>query len=201
MELLKTLVIKTPDIDSQKIQIRTIDAADLDILTVFFQSIPQGDLIHFDENVKDSGYARRYFTKYPNLEQYFIAALADDEVVGICSLIQEINTRSAHIGEIKLFVLPEFRNSGIGFTMMKELYFRAMNTGIEKLIGKLPGSSLPLFQDLLDKLGFEQEAVLKNHIKDLSGRKQDLVIVRCFIENLWELISDWQSPYGRAMEY
>jgi len=51
---------------------------------------------------------------------------------------------------------------------------------------------------IFKKLGFHQEAVLPDYVKDVSGKKQDLVLMRCDLESLWGILgeyltdSDWQ---------
>ena len=48
------------------------------------------------------------------------------------------------------------------------------------------------------KLGFREEIVVPQHVKDRAGRIQDLILMRCDLEALWREIetaftlSDWQ---------
>ena len=128
-------------------------------------------------------------------------ALADEKIVGYCSMERDLDSRSSHVGNITIYVLPEFRHCGLGFSMMNELYYKALSLGVKKLAGKLPAEKFPEFRTLIEKLGFEKEAVLKDHIMDTSGGFHDVIYFGCRLEDLWELIADWQTSYGRDREH
>ena len=48
------------------------------------------------------------------------------------------------------------------------------------------------------KLGFQEAVMLPEYVKDLHGTKQDLLVMRCDLEELWRKLkdhtdhSDWQ---------
>jgi len=201
MEIYKSLDIIFDNKERFEIQIRGINPDDKNPLIDFFNSILKEDLIHFYDNICEKGFADRILNKDLSREQYFIVATLEDSFVGICSLTRELNTRSSHVGELWFYILPEYRHHGIGLAMVDELYFKASNIGVEKLCVKIPESSVSIFQKHMDKLGFEKEGVFKDQIKDPTGNKQDLVVFGLSLANLWDLMHDWQSPYGRAMEY
>jgi len=41
-------------------------------------------------------------------------------------------------------------------------------------------------QRVFKRLGFEEEALLKNHSMDVSGKKHDLIIMSNDVTSLWE---------------
>jgi RimJ/RimL family protein N-acetyltransferase len=128
-------------------------------------------------------------------------AIEKDHIIGECSLHRKLKSRSSHVGELQFYVLPEYRSYGIGFTLLKDVTHIALTAGIEKLYGYIPSKVVSSFERLIGKIGFQQEAILKDFIKDSSGRKQDLFIFGKDLDELWNKIADWQSPYGRAMEF
>ena len=52
-------------------------------------------------------------------------------------------------------------------------------------------------QNIFKRLGFHQDAVFHDYVKDVSGKKHDLIIMRCNLEELWQKLdhyladSDW----------
>ena len=81
--------------------------------------------------------------------------------------------------------------------MARELYLLAASKKVEEIIVKIMGPQEGV-QNIFKRLGFHPEAVLHHYVKDISGAKQDLVVMRCDLEELWQklddhtLDSDWQ---------
>jgi len=201
MELPKTLKLTVEGQKPFHVEIRPYVQSDRENLMRFYADIPESESILFKENIHDEQVVVRRIEVCPNLNRIVILALKDEEIVGESNLEWRPNSRSAHVGEVRFYISPEYRNMGIGNAMLKEIYYMAQKKGIEKLTGSIPKAFIPQFQHLIDRLGFEKEAVLKDHIVNAWGKKEDLVVFSLKIMDLWDLISDWQSPYGRAMEY
>jgi hypothetical protein len=53
-------------------------------------------------------------------------------------------------------------------------------------------------QHIFRKLGFREEMLLPDHLKDLDGVIQDMIIMTCNVKDLWKQLdqlfseSDWQ---------
>jgi len=53
-------------------------------------------------------------------------------------------------------------------------------------------------RSIFSKLGFHEEIVIPDYVKDLSGKRHDLILKRCDLEALWKKLdhylidSDWQ---------
>jgi len=48
-------------------------------------------------------------------------------------------------------------------------------------------------QNIFKTLGWHQDAVLTDYVKDISGAKQDLVLMRCSLDSLWQKLSDYMT--------
>jgi L-amino acid N-acyltransferase YncA len=201
MGYLHHLSIDVPGRGVLEIHIRPLKPEDHDNLIRFYSGIPPHELIHFDDDVSDPDVISNWFTRSSEDRRVSLVALEGNAIVGESSLLWKPHSRSAHVGELTIYIQPECRNLGIGHSLLKELYFQALQNGIERLIGKIPLDSFKIFRDLLNKLGFQKEAVLKNHIRNNLGHVDDLIIYGLDLQDLWERISDWQTPYGRIMEY
>ena len=201
MTFFKELNIQYKDSPPCKISLRNLNADDKKMIRTFLDQVPPNELIHFEENIRIPEITDHFFKPTETKQRITIIALLNHSLIAASSLSWMPNSRSEHVGEIFLYVLPQYRGYGLGFTMVKELYFCALKHNIEKLQGQIPKSSLTQFEKILDKLGFKLEAVLTDHIKNNLGQKDDLMIYGLNLARLWEQISDWQSPFGRIMEY
>ena len=44
---------------------------------------------------------------------------------------------------------------------------------------------------IFHKLGFRNEVVLRDYVKDMKGTRKDLVLMRCRLEDLWQKYEDF----------
>jgi hypothetical protein len=52
-------------------------------------------------------------------------------------------------------------------------------------------------RNIFRKLGFREEMVLPDHVRDRRGRSQDLILMRCDLEAMWkELEEFYGGPLG-----
>ena len=126
-----------------------------------------------------------------------LVAVVDEQIVADGSLELEVQGWKEHIAEIRLIVARPFQRKGLGTLMARELYLIAASKKVEEIIVKIMGPQVGV-QNIFKRLGFHQEAVLHHYVKDISGTKQDLIVMRCDLEELWQKLgdhivdSDWQ---------
>jgi hypothetical protein len=81
--------------------------------------------------------------------------------------------------------------------MMRELYFLAAAKNIEKVVAKMMRPQKSALA-ICHRLGFREELLIPDYVKDLSGKRQDLVIMVCDLNDMWSELeefygaSDWQ---------
>ena len=81
--------------------------------------------------------------------------------------------------------------------IMRELYFLAIEKKVEKVVAKMMKPQAAA-RTICKKLGFHEELVIPDYVKDQSGKSQDLVIMTCNIQELWKELdqfymdSDWE---------
>ncbi len=201
MGFIKQITVRKEHAETEDILLRSFEPEDINHLINFFSKIPIEDLLLFEDDIYDPEVVKTRFQKTQHNTILTVLAIVQEQIVGIGYIIRRLKTRSSHIGEIRIYISQGYRHLGIGHVLLKELYYLALSENLEKLIGSVPMNSKAYFEKIAEKLGFAQEAVLKGYIKDNKGRLQDLVIYSRSLEDLWENISDWQSPYGRSMEY
>ena len=102
-----------------------------------------------------------------------------------------------HSCEIRLLVDKDYRRKGLGMLLARELYSIAIKAKVEEIIVKMmkpQKAAISIFK----RMGFKQEAVIPDYVKDLKGTKQDLIIMHCNVNEMWKELeeylkdSDWQ---------
>ena len=196
-----TFKLKREDHDDTMVTIRPRASVDHEAVVRFYDSIPSEEAEFFIVDIKDPTVLAKWFE--PNDFVDTIAMLAESEgnIVGEAVLIRQKNPRLTHVGNIRFYIHPEFRNAGLGASLVSSLFTCAMNKGIEKICIYMPEMAARKFQKMLARNGFSKEAVLKDHYRTRAGEKTDVIVYGRDLEEVWHRISDWVSNYGRAMEY
>ncbi len=202
MSLHKVFPVTSADTGEEiQIELHLLDEKDKDRLSLFYLKIPKHEQMDFEINIAVPPSIDDWFKEPVEVERVFIIASYDKNIIGLSSLIKRPGSRMSHVAQMGFYVLPEYRKLGIAQAMLREMLSIALRKDIEKLTVHIPNHTVRFVQPLVDKLGFESEAVLRDQIKNFKGEKEDLHIFSLNIDELWNRISDWQSPYGRAMEH
>jgi len=178
----ETKIVKLKD--QTEVLIRPMTGDDRERSLAFFSKLP----------VKDRAYLRRDVTKLEvvaerirEMEQGSVKrliALVGDKIVADGALELSGYEWKRHLGELRLIVARPYQNKGLGMLMVRALYDVARSTGLEEIVVRLMDTQTAT-RNLGESLGFRQEAVLRNYLKDWRGRKHDLILMRCDLEELW----------------
>lgn len=110
-----------------------------------------------------------------------IVAVDGDTVIGMLNMRQDHRKKFEHIAQFGISLQPGYTGSGTGTAMIERaLEFARDNEVIEKVILTV-FSNNPGAIKLYEKLGFKEEAVLKNQVK-LKDGYTNLVYMSNFLE-------------------
>lgn len=110
-----------------------------------------------------------------------IVAVDGDKVVGMLNLRQDRRKKFEHIGQFGISLQKAYTGSGTGTQMVEQaVEFARGNEKLEKVILTVFANN-PGAIKLYKRLGFEEEATLKNQVK-LSKGYTDLVYMANFLK-------------------
>lgn len=183
--------------DGTEVHIRELTSKDVNASLLFFQNLPEADRQFLRRDVTDRETARRRIEEMKADNILRLVATSDHEIVADGSLELQGQHWKQHVAEIRLIVARDYQRRGLGRIMARELYFLAAARNVEQVVVRFMKPQTGARQ-IFTKLGFHEDAVLHDYVKDLGGHKQDLVIMRCNLEELWQRLeaesthSDWQ---------
>lgn len=198
--LLEDYPKKVKLLDGREVTLKTMVPDDRDALYGFFNLISPEDKLYVREDISNLSVIQKWVDELDYDKILPILAWLDKKVVADASLNRTSHGWSAHVGEIRMLVSPDMRKKGLGTLMAREIFHLALQTGLDKIIVQTMGEQERVRKIFTD-LGFTQEASLKSHVKDLSGRKHDLVIVSHDVEDLWNRMAEVSGQFGHAQEY
>jgi ribosomal protein S18 acetylase RimI-like enzyme len=183
--------------DGKKVTIRELQIKDLDRLMKFYSGLPPEDrkYLRIDVTNREVVQQRIELTKEGNVIR--LIALCDDEIVADGALELSGEEWRKHQGELRVIVARSFQHKGLGMIMVRELYFIAVEKNVGQIVVKMMRPQVAA-QRIFRKLGFREELLIPDYVRDIAGKKQDLIIMTCDIKELWKELehfytdSDWQ---------
>jgi L-amino acid N-acyltransferase YncA len=125
-----------------------------------------------------------------------LVALADGTIIADGALGLSHFGWERHVAELRLVVATPYQRKGLGMLMAGALYDLAASAGIEEIVVKMMASQTAALR-IFRRLGFRDEVVLRDYVKDMKGTRKDLVLMRCRLEDLWQKYEDFVHETDR----
>jgi L-amino acid N-acyltransferase YncA len=157
-------------------EIRRLETGDEVALTRFLSRIPEGDRTFFKENVLDAEVVGSWVQR----GEARSLAIEGGDVVGTVAVIP-LQGWSSHVGEVRVIVDPQHRKRGIGRALAHYAVFEALGLGLRKMVVEVIAdqeATVGMFRSL----GFEPEALLRDHVCDDEGGLHDLMLLAHSVE-------------------
>ena len=170
--------------------IRPMRSDDLDRSCAFFEAIPSEDrgFLRVDVTKREMVAHRIRLMETGQVRR--LVAVADDAIVADGALELSGHGWKQHVAEIRLIVAVDYRRKGLGMLMARELYLLAAAEKVEQVVVKMMRPQYAA-HDIFKRLGFGEQALLPEYVKDRDGRKQDLILMRCDLQAMWKRLEDY----------
>jgi RimJ/RimL family protein N-acetyltransferase len=177
--------------DGTEVLIRPLRIDDLDRSLAFFQALPGEDRTYLRVDVtKRDLVERRICSALRSDKIKRIVALIGEEIVGDGALEVGGDEWDRHVAELRVVIARPFQRRGLGTLMMRELYAEAASWKVQEIVVRIMRPQKAAWA-ICRKLGFQEEVLLHDYLKDISGHKQDLILMRCDLEELWQRMEDF----------
>ncbi|MFC1542971.1 GNAT family N-acetyltransferase [Candidatus Neomarinimicrobiota bacterium] len=178
--------------DGAEVTIRKMRKDDLDRSLSFFQSLPEEDRKYLRRDVTKRDIVAERINAMKSGKVRRLVAVLDHEIVADGSLELETPDWKKHVGEIRLIVARSFQRKGLGRLMARELYLLAARKKVEEIVVKMMRPQTAAIS-IFHSLGFTEDATLTDYAEDLSGSKQDLIVMRCDLKALMTEMEDYMA--------
>jgi len=172
-----------------KVVLKPMTLEDAKPLSDFFKSLPEEDRLFLKDDVTKKEVIDSW-VKNLNYDRVLpMLAWIGDEVAGDATLHRNEHGWMKHIGEIRIVTDSRYRKTGLSLLLAREIFFLAVQSRLEKIVAEMTLDQKSAIR-IFEKLGFKQEAVFKNHVLDLKGRKRDLLVMSKDLAELWQEIQE-----------
>ena len=155
-----------------RLMARTDEAAVLD----FAKKLPTHDLLFLPRNISQPKVLSAWINEIERGDITSLIAVKDGIVVGCGTLVRDPRSWSPHVGEIRMVVSLDVRGKGVGRALSQETFALALCVGLEKLSVQMTVDQQAAIA-LFESLGFKAEALLRDHVQDVGGKKHDIVVL------------------------
>ena len=146
----------------------------------FFRRIPESDHNSFAEDVFAPGAVESWLRDERGRRA---VAVSDGQVVGYLAVLPLVGW-SSHVGSLRLVVDPACRGKGVGRALARHGLLTSLQMGLAKTVVEVvvdAEHAVGMFQGI----GFEPEALLRDHVRDRAGELHDLVVLAHLVEGTW----------------
>jgi RimJ/RimL family protein N-acetyltransferase len=158
------------------LELRYMTAADEAAVLAFARTLPDHDLLFLPRDIAQPKVLAAWIAQIERGLLTTLLASRSGTLVGCATIACEELAWSAHVGEIRVVVAADVRGEGIGRLLIQETFRIALELGLEKLIAQMTVDQRGAIA-VFESMGFRGEALLRDHVKDRSGIKHDLVIL------------------------
>ena len=158
-------------------------------LEAFFRRVPESDHNSFAEDVLAPGIVQGWLSDTRSHR----AVAVDDErpageqVVGYLAVLPLVGW-SAHVGSLRVVVDPAARGAGVGRTLARAGLLASLELGLTKTVVEVVVDAVAAIS-MFEAIGFEPEALLRDHVRDKAGALRDLVLLAHEVEGTWSAMA------------
>jgi len=142
----------------------------------FARTLPEHDLLFLTRDITQPKVVAAWLREIEDGTIMSLLALKDSKVVGTTAVVRDELSWSPHVGDIRVLVAPDLRGHGLGHILAQESMRVAIGMGVEKLTVRMTVDQVAAIA-LFESLGFRGEALLRDHVKDRSGRRYDIAVL------------------------
>lgn len=168
---------ETRNFEGKEITFRMMMPGDRQLLADFGSKLNREDLVFMRMDISRAEAVDEWCANVEHDRTKTIIALDDSgALIGYASLHQNKLIWTRHLGEIRLFVLRDYRDLGIGRVLAGLVLSLARQNGAKIVEVNVPRIQ-PEVQRVLQKLGFQPEALLTDWLMDPEGHTHDMIIM------------------------
>jgi L-amino acid N-acyltransferase YncA len=161
---------------------RELRPEDAEALRRFFADVPTRDRTFFKEDIGDPrAFAERWIAERGSVR---VVAFDRDGAIVAFAALSPGPGRMSHVADLRLVVAARSRGQGLGRTLARRMLLEAVEHGFRKVTVDIAADNSGAVRMFID-LGFQPEALLRDHLCDPDGELHDLVVVAHAVDEQW----------------
>lgn len=172
--------------DGTGVTLRPLKAGDETLLYEMFNRLSEEDLWFLNHDVSNPELIRNWLKLLDINRVISIVALLEGRIIANAAMMMKRYGAKSHIGKIRISVDPAFRDRRLGTWMLLDLGNLAMALGLQMLVMRLVEGRDASIIKSVGKLGFQEQAILRNYVLDREGSPRNLTIMTKRLPTRWD---------------
>jgi L-amino acid N-acyltransferase YncA len=164
------------ELKGRNVLFRPLAAADREPLVQFARSLPEDDLLFLQRDITQGIEVDRWIADAAEGNLVTILAWEGGAVVGYATYDRGRVRWTRHVAELRVAVAEDMRSIGGGRLLLELVFEMALDEGVTKVIARMTPDQVGA-RRLFNRLGFEEEVVLRDHAMGADGRTHDLLML------------------------
>ncbi|NOY87468.1 MAG: GNAT family N-acetyltransferase [Deltaproteobacteria bacterium] len=188
--------------DGSSVTLRPMVKQDEKALLDFFGGLSKADMLYLRDDVANADVIKNWANSIDYDRVLPILAFSGDRIVGNATLHQNPFSWMRHVGQIRMVIASDHREKGLARAMAAEVFQNALAAKLEKLVAEMLTDQHDA-RKVFSRLGFREEAILKDHVLDARNVKHDLLIMTNDVNILWQKYMEFSESISGSwdMEY
>ncbi len=169
------------DLAGQTVTLRPLARDDRDAVLAFARSLAPHDLLFLRRDITQVDEVDAWIEAVERGELETVIAVldgpgGDGSVLGYCVVDRSPLWWMRHVAELRVMVGGDARGKGLGRVLTTHAFRAASEMGVEKMVAQMTTDqrrAISVFQNM----GFQNEAVLRDQVKDRDGKTYDLLVL------------------------
>jgi GNAT superfamily N-acetyltransferase len=171
--------------DGHPVVIRDLRTGDTQKSFDFFAELPEEDRKYLRVDVTKWDFVQARIKDVENGRVKRLIVLDGEDVVADGSLELAGHGWGENIAEMRLIVAGSHQRRGLGSLLARELYYLAAEKKVDRIVTRMMRPQEGA-QRIMKRLGFQDEFLIPEHVRDQDGIWQDMIIMRCNLDDLWK---------------
>ncbi len=163
-------------LQGQTIVVRPLAGEGRDAMIQFARDLPPDDLLFLERDITQQDVVDHWIHEVAAGNPLTIVAWRKDAIVGYATLDRGSARWTRHVVELRVVVAEAVRGIGVGRLLLELVFEKALELGTTKLVARMTPDQIGA-QNLFQRLGFEEEAVLRDNALDANGLTHDLLVL------------------------
>lgn len=165
------------------LNMRLMTPGDTNRIVLFARSLPEDDLLFLPTDITKALVVMLWGQNIKAGLTVTVLAERHNEITGYASMHHNQVAWQRHLGELRVQVGPAYRSKGLGRALAAEIFAIAHEMGLRKIVAHMTPDQRGALATV-KRLGFQQEALLRDFVIDRVGRTRDLIVMTCDVTSL-----------------
>lgn len=164
------------NMNGKDVTLRSMTTEDGEAMLKFARGLPAHDILFMRRNITEQPGIDKWISDIRDGRVHTVIAEVDGEIGGYATIHLTELDWTRHVAELRVSVSLDLREHGLGRTLIREGFKLAVTMGVEIITSRMTPDQKAA-RALFEELGFRNEAVLKDHMKDQKGEYHDLLVM------------------------